>query len=563
MPTMTPSSDKNVRNLLTQMADHANKKLSRSNLSQSILPKLTYFRAAMRDTLSNPSGTRAIRSALISVYCKDGLGPIVQEINRLGITVYSTGGTQTELERLGAEVVPVEALTAYPSILGGRVKTLHPKVFGGILGRRSSASDTATMEEYELPPIDLVVVDLYPFAETVASGADEDAITEQIDIGGISLIRAAAKNHADVVVIPDRSAYGDLLAVLRDADGTTTAAERRTWAARAFAVTAEYDAAIHRWMAGEGQALAWSAPTGPRHTLRYGENPHQRGEFIGDLAGQFEQLNGKELSYNNLLDIDAATSLLNEFASDGPAVCIVKHNNACGCAVRPTLHAAWEAALAADPVSAFGGVIALNRPVDAATAAAMHELFFEVAIAPDFSAEALELLSTKKNRILLRHTPATQPAVHVRSVLGGLLVQEPDVRSESVEDLQQVTAAAASAAACADAVFAQRIAKHTRSNTIVFARDLQLLGSGTGQTSRVDALRQAVAKAHAFGFTLDGAVMASDAFFPFADCVELAYEAGVRTVVQPGGSVRDSDSIAYCDAHGMAMYLTGVRHFKH
>lgn len=504
-----------------------------------------------------------IRSALISVYHKGGLEPIVEEFIRLGVTLYSTGGTQAELERLGAEVVPVEALTAYPSILGGRVKTLHPKVFGGILGRRALASDTEQMVEYDLPPIDCVVVDLYPFADTVASGADEAAITEQIDIGGISLIRAAAKNHTDVVVIPDRSGYADLLALLRDADGESTPEQRRTWAARAFQVSAAYDAAIHRWMAGGDAALTWSAPTGPRQALRYGENPHQRGEFHGDLGAIFEQLNGKELSYNNLLDIDAAVSLIGEFADAGPAVAIVKHNNACGCAVRPTLLAAWEAALEADPVSAFGGVIALNRPVDAPTAAAMHDLFFEVAIAPDFTPEALELLQTKKNRMLLRHTPAAPPSVLVRSALGGLLVQEPDVRSETVADLQQVTVAAATAAELDDAVFAQRIAKHTRSNTIVFARNRQLLGSGTGQTSRVDALRQAAAKARAFGFSLDGAVMASDAFFPFADCVELARGEGVRTVVQPGGSVRDADSVDFCDRNGMAMYLTGVRHFKH
>jgi len=553
-----------VRNLLTQIADHANKKLSRSNLSHNILTKLLYFCTSLfRTSLPYPPEAMPIRSALISVYHKDGLAPLVHEFIRLGVTLYSTGGTQAELERLGAEVVPVEELTAYPSILGGRVKTLHPKVFGGILGRRALASDTEQMVAYDLPPIDLVVVDLYPFADTVASGAGEADITEQIDIGGISLIRAAAKNHADVVVIPDRSGYAELHALLRDADGESTPEQRRSWAARAFAVTAEYDAAIHRWMAGGDAALAWSAPTGPRQALRYGENPHQRGEFIGDLAAQFEQLNGKELSYNNLLDIDAAVSLIGEFADAGPAVAIIKHNNACGCAVRPTLSEAWEAALAADPVSAFGGVIALNRPVDLQTATAMNDLFFEVAIAPDFAEEALELLRTKKNRMLLKHTPQPSPAVLVRSALGGLLVQEPDLRSESRDGLQQVTRAAASAAELDDAVFAQRIAKHTRSNTIVFARNRQLLGSGTGQTSRVDALRQAAAKARAFGFSLAGAAMASDAFFPFADCVELAHGEGVKTVVQPGGSVRDADSIAYCDAHGMAMYLTGVRHFKH
>ena len=506
---------------------------------------------------------RRIQSALISVFHKDGLEPIVDHLKRLGVTIYSTGGTQVALEAMGAEVVPVEEVTNYPSILGGRVKTLHPKVFGGILNRREFADDVAQMEAYELPHIDLVIVDLYPFEATVANGGSHGDIIEKIDIGGISLIRAAAKNFEDVVIVPSQADYGTLLDLLENGEGVTTREERQALATRAFRVSSHYDTRIHEWMEGGPSVETLNLSELENRSLRYGENPHQTGRFFGALTELFDQLHGKELSYNNLLDVDAAVQLMREFAEDAPTFAVLKHNNACGVATRPTIKEAWVDALAGDPVSAFGGVLIANRPIDGPTAAAMHELFFEVAIAPGFDAEALEILQQKKNRILLVQKPCVMPNITVRSALNGYLVQESDAKTEGVEDLQCVTEAAASDAACSDLIFAMKLAKHTRSNTIVFAKNQQLLGSGTGQTSRVDALKQAVIKAQSFGFDLNDAVMASDAFFPFPDCVELADKAGITAVVQPGGSVKDQLSIDYCNEHGMAMYMTGTRHFRH
>jgi len=520
--------------------------------------------------VSNPrfmsqSSPRRIESALISVFHKEGLEPIVAELQRLGVTIYSTGGTQTAIEAMGADVTTVESLTDYPSILGGRVKTLHPKVFGGILGRRELESDEAEMAQYGLPRIDLVIVDLYPFEDTVASGADEAAIIEKIDIGGIALIRAAAKNHRDVVIVADRSDYGALTEVLSGSDGVTDLETRKGFAARAFRTSSHYDTRIHAWMAGSEAAIEnLNLSERESRVLRYGENPHQAGRFFGDLGQLFEQIHGKELSYNNLLDVDAAVSLMREFLDDDPTFAILKHNNACGLATRTTLAEAYADALAGDPVSAFGGVLIANRPVDAETAASVHELFCEVVIAPDFTPEALLTLQGKKNRILLKWDLAAEmPTTSVRTALNGFLVQEMDTTTEGPDAMQQVTTVAASAEQLADCAFAMRIAKHTKSNTIVFAKNRQLLASGTGQTSRVDALKQAVVKAGAFGLSLEGAVMASDAFFPFPDCVELADQAGITTVIQPGGSIKDQDSIDYCDAHGLAMYTTGVRHFRH
>ena len=507
-----------------------------------------------------------IQSALVSVFDKSGLEPVIHALKSLGVTLYSTGGTQAALEGWGVEVVPVEQLTDFPSILGGRVKTLHPKVFGGILGRRDHPEDQAEMARLGLPAVDLVIVDLYPFEATVASGADETDIIEKIDIGGISLIRAAAKNHRDVVVIPSQSHYAGLLELLTQRGGISTLEERKFWALEGFRTSAHYDVQIQGWMARELERpplerLLLSIPQAS--DLRYGENPHQAGRFFGPLSDCLETLHGKALSYNNLLDVDAAISLISEFQDGGPTFAILKHNNACGCATRPTLAEAFTAALETDPVSAFGGVLIANAPLDGATAAAMAELFSEVVIAPDFTPEALDILTQKKNRILLRHRPQPAPTSLVRSAINGYLVQTPDRTTESATDLTCVTAAAAPPEAIADALFALKVAKHTRSNTIVLAKDGRLLASGTGQTSRVDALRQAIEKARSFGFGLQNATLASDAFFPFPDCVEIAGDAGITTVIQPGGSIKDDLSIAACDARGLAMYTTGIRHFKH
>ena len=507
-------------------------------------------------------GGKRIGSALISVFHKDGLEAIVRELHRLDIHLYSTGGTQEFIEGLGLPVTPVEDLTSYPSILGGRVKTLHPKVFGGILGRRGLASDVAQLEEYAIPPIDLVIVDLYPFADTVAKGGTEAEIIEKIDIGGISLIRAGAKNHADVAIVASKVQYPELLRILKEQDGKTSLAERKALAAAAFGVSAGYDSAIHHWFAG-GAAEGFSLPT-PAHPLRYGENPHQPARFHGDLAALFEQHNGKELSYNNLLDLDAALELVDDLATlGGVPFAILKHNNACGAAIRPTLKAAWDAALAGDPVSAFGGVLITTAPIDAATAEAIDTIFFEIVCAPGYAPEALDTLRKKKNRIILTRQHVPRPARRYRTALNGVLEQAPDNVVNTATGMRTVTKKAPSAQELDDLVFANVLVKHTKSNAIVLAKNDQLLASGTGQTSRVDALEQAIAKAGKFNFGLRGAVMASDAFFPFPDCVTIAAGAGITAIVQPGGSIKDQDSINAADAKGLSMVMTGDRHFKH
>lgn len=507
-------------------------------------------------------GQKRIQSALISVFHKDGLEPIVRELDRLGVHLYSTGGTQEFIGSLGIDVTPVEDLTTYPSILGGRVKTLHPKVFGGILGRRDLASDVAQLEEYSIPPIDLVIVDLYPFEDTVASGGSEADIIEKIDIGGISLIRAAAKNHRDVVIVPSRSIYSELLRILKEQEGSTTLAQRRHFAAGAFAVSSQYDGAIYNWFTqGQGD-LRLSA--GPTTVLRYGENPHQQGAFHGDLSGMFTQLHGKELSYNNLLDLDAAVGLIDDLATvEGMPFAILKHNNACGAAVRPTVKEAWDAALQADPVSAFGGVLITTARIDKATAEAIDTIFFEIIAAPGYDDDALEVLRRKKNRMILERKPASRSSRIVRTALNGLLTEEVDNVVASAAAMRTATTSSPTTQEVADLVFATIVVKHTKSNAIVLAKGNQLLASGTGQTSRVDALEQAITKARRFSFDLHGAVMASDAFFPFPDCVEIAHKAGITAVAHPGGSIRDQDSIDYCNAHGMALCITGTRHFKH
>jgi len=498
-------------------------------------------------------------SALISVYHKDGLEPVVRQLHDLGVKLYSTGGTQTFIEALGIPVTPVETVTGFPSILDGRVKTLHPMVFGGILWRRDRKDDRDTVERFGIPSFDMVIVDLYPFEDTVASGASEEDIIEKIDIGGISLIRAAAKNFAHCWIVSSRNQYAEVLDLLQTQQGSLRMDQRKAFAGAAFQTSQHYDAHIASWMLGQEQPFA--TLSGPRHALRYGENPHQKAWFVGDLSAQLEQISGKELSFNNLLDVEAAL----DYCADGnrATVAVIKHNNACGMASRPSLLEAWNAALAADPVSAFGGVIACNQVVDLATAEAMNNLFFEVLLAPGFAPEALELLQQKKNRILVK-TKDMAPATHrVRSVLNGVLIQERDYRTDAAEDLRVVTQVAPTEDQVADLLYASAISKHTKSNTIVLVKDQQLIAAGTGQTSRVDALQQAIHKAKSFGMSLKGAVMASDAFFPFPDCVEIAYQEGITAVIQPGGSVKDDLSVQYCDQQGMAMVMTGIRHFKH
>lgn len=506
--------------------------------------------------------SRPIRSALVSVFTKDGLAPIIRQLHQLGVTLYSTGGTQVFIEDLGIPVIPVEDLTNYPSILDGRVKTLHPKIFGGILARREP-NHLAQLEQYQIPELDLVIVDLYPFSETVQKTTDHQAIIEKIDIGGISLIRAAAKNYQDVVIIPCRDEYDTFSRLLDVKRGQTDLDDRTYFASRAFRVSSEYDTAIGDYFRKDVSDDAFFAQARPAKALRYGENPHQRGTFYGPLNKLVNQLHGKELSYNNLVDVDAALTLISEFNHDDPTCVVIKHTNACGIATRTNLCDAWQDALAGDPVSAFGGIIAANRPIDVQTATAINELFYEVLMAPGFSEDALAILQTKKNRILLQYPEFYQPKEQFRSLLNGILVQDYDSRKEKQEDLQTVTQMVPTSEEISDLLFANTCVKHLKSNTIVLVRNQQLLGMGCGQTSRVDALNQAIAKATAFGFDLTGAVMASDAFFPFPDCVEIANKAGIRAVIQPGGSVKDSESIAYCDAHGMAMVLTGNRHFKH
>jgi phosphoribosylaminoimidazolecarboxamide formyltransferase/IMP cyclohydrolase len=504
---------------------------------------------------------KKIQSTLISVFDKTGLGPIVEELARQKVTIYSTGGTQKFIEEMGVAVVPVEELTSYPSILGGRVKTLHPKIFGGILYRRDFEGDQKQVEEFEIPSIDLVIVDLYPFEDTVAAGASHEDIIEKIDIGGISLIRAAAKNYKDVAIVASQANYGDLVKMLKTQDGTSED-DRCFLATEAFSVSSHYDTHIHSYFAGEENNV-FKQSINKKNTLRYGENPHQSGRFFGEMDDVFDKLHGKELSYNNLLDVDAAVQLMGDFLEEDPTFTILKHNNACGMATAPTIKEAYEKALAADPVSAFGGVLIANRRIDLETAHLIHTLFCEVVIAPDFSDDAMEVLKGKKNRVLLRQKMFDFPKKQFRTILNGVLVQDKDVLLEVAEDLKPVTKALPSEADIKDLLFANKLVKHTKSNTIVLAKNGQLLASGTGQTSRVDALRQAIHKAKSFNFDLNGAVLASDAFFPFPDCVEIAGNEGIKTVVQPGGSIKDELSINYCNENGIAMVFTGNRHFKH
>ena len=506
------------------------------------------------------SGNKRIKTALVSVYHKDGLDEILTKLHAEGVQFISTGGTQTFIESLGMPCKAVEDLTSYPSILGGRVKTLHPKVFGGILCRRDNETDNEQIEQYEIPEIDLVIVDLYPFSDTVASGAEAQAIIEKIDIGGISLIRAAAKNFKDVVIVASKAQYAPLRELLNRNGAETTIEDRRWFAKEAFAVSSGYDSAIFNWFDdNEGSALRIAVDNAK--VLRYGENPHQKGIFYGNFDEIFEQLQGKEISYNNLLDIEAAVNLISEF--DDLTFAILKHNNACGLASRPTMVEAYKAAFAGDPVSAFGGVLITNGIIDKATAEQMNTLFFEIIIAKDYDVDAIEVLSSKKNRIILIQKKAVEAKKQCRSLLNGMLVQDKDSQMVSADDLKQVTKKAPTQQEVEDMIFANKIVKNSKSNAIVLAKDKTLCASGVGQTSRVDATLQAIDKAKHFGFDLNGSVMASDAFFPFPDCVEYANKAGITAVIQPGGSIKDNLSVEYCDEHDIAMVMTGFRHFKH
>jgi phosphoribosylaminoimidazolecarboxamide formyltransferase / IMP cyclohydrolase len=503
---------------------------------------------------------KRIKRALVSVYHKDKLDIIIKKLHSEGVEFISTGGTQSFIESLDIPCNAVEDLTGYPSILGGRVKTLHPKVFGGILNRRDLDVDKAQIAEYDIPEIDLVIVDLYPFEATVAAGADEPTTIEKIDIGGISLIRAAAKNYNDVVIVASQDQYEPLFDIISANGAETTLEERRWFAKEAFAVSSHYDSAIFNYFDNKEKSAFRYSENNPK-ALRYGENPHQNGIFFGKFDDMFEQLQGKEISYNNLLDIDAAVNLINDF--DDITFAILKHNNACGIASRPVLVDAWNAALAGDPVSAFGGVLITNAIVDKAAAEEMHKIFFEVVIAPDYDLEAIEILSQKKNRIILIIKDAKVKAKQFRSLLNGVLVQDKDTHTEIADDLKVVTEKAPAADEIEDLLFANKIVKHSKSNAIVLAKNKQMCASGVGQTSRVDALTQAIDKADTFKFDLNGAVMASDAFFPFPDCVQIASEAGITSVIQPGGSINDKLSIEKCNETGLSMVTTGFRHFKH
>ena len=503
---------------------------------------------------------KKIKTALVSVYHKEGLDEIITKLHAEGVEFLSTGGTRQFIESLGYPCQAVEDLTSYPSILGGRVKTLHPKVFGGILCRRSLEQDMQQIAKYEIPEIDLVIVDLYPFEDTVASGAEEPAIIEKIDIGGISLIRAAAKNFNDVVIVASQAQYKPLYDMLMEHGAATTREERRWFAKEAFAVSSHYDSAIFNYFDAE-EGTSFRSAVGAPKALRYGENPHQKGQFFGDLEAMFDQIHGKEISYNNLLDINAAVDLIDEF--DEVTFAILKHNNACGLASRPSVLEAWKVALAGDPVSAFGGVLVTNAAIDKETAEEINKLFFEVIIAPDYDVEALEVLGQKKNRIILVRKDVKLPKKQFRSLLNGVLVQDRDLNIETTADLKMATDKAPTPEEVEDLLFANKIVKNSKSNAIVLAKDKQLLASGVGQTSRVDALKHAIEKAHSFGFSLEGAVMASDAFFPFPDCVEIAGNEGVKAVIQPGGSVKDQLTFDYCNEHDIAMVTTGIRHFKH
>lgn len=505
---------------------------------------------------------RKISRALISVFYKDNLEPIVRRLGDQGVEFVSTGGTQDFIEKLGYKVTPVEKLTGFPSIFGGRVKTLHPAIFGGILYRRDDEGDVKQAGEFSIAPIDLVIVDLYPFEETVAKGGTEEDIIEKIDIGGISLVRGAAKNFNDVLIVASRNQYAELLQLLQDKHCASDLIDRKKFAAMAFDVTSHYDTAIFNYFNQEFKFPTFKKSIQQGRTLRYGENPHQQGTYFGDLDGLFEQLNGKELSYNNLVDIDAAVNLVKEFEKD-TAFVIIKHTNACGVATAATVKEAYSKAFQADTISAFGGVLATNKTIDLPAAEDINKLFFEILIAPAYNEDALALLRSKKNRmILLQKQPLTETR-QSKTILNGVIEQDHDLKTDSREDLKVMTKRAPSEAEVDALLFASKVCKHTKSNTIVLAVKGQLLASGVGQTSRVDALKQAIEKAKSFGFDLTGAVMASDAFFPFPDCVEIAHQQGIRAVIQPGGSVKDQDSINFCDQHNMAMVFTGIRHFKH
>lgn len=508
------------------------------------------------------SANKKIKSALISVFDKTGLEPIVRELHKNDVVIYSTGGTQSFIESFNIPVEKVEDLTSYPSILGGRVKTLHPKVFGGILNRRDLAEDQEQIKEFGIPEIDLVIVDLYPFEDTVASGAEHSAIIEKIDIGGISLIRAAAKNYKDVVIIPSQNQYASFLDLIVGQNCETTIENRKEFSRDAFEVSSHYDTEIFNYF-NQGEKEIFKQSIRNAQVLRYGENPHQKGIFHGDMDAIFDKIHGKELSYNNLLDVDAAVNLMGEFKNDDPTFAILKHNNACGLATRPTLHQAYNDALAGDPVSAFGGILIANTKIDLATANEISSLFCEVVIAPSYDDDALEVLKGKKNRIILIQKEVALPQRQFRTILNGVLEQDKDLLQETADDLTSSTILTPSSDEVKDLLFANKLVKHTKSNTIVIAKNGQLLASGTGQTSRVDALRQAIHKAKSFEFDLNGAVMASDAFFPFPDCVEIAGNEGIKTVIQPGGSIKDQLSIDYCNENGIAMVFTGNRHFKH
>jgi len=507
----------------------------------------------------NHLSVKKIKRALISVYHKDGLEDILELLNKQGVEIISTGGTYDFIQKMGIDAITVESLTSYPSILGGRVKTLHPKIFGGILGRRSHELDQAHFTEYDIPEIDLVIVDLYPFEETLASTEKESEIIEKIDIGGISLIRAAAKNFQDVLIVPAMEYYNELLQLLKEKNGGTDLSDRKRFAAYAFNVSSHYDTAIYGYFGGDDNAFKLSFKESS--PLRYGENPHQKGEFYGKLEEVFEQLHGKSISYNNLGDLDAAVGLIDEF--NETTFAILKHNNACGIASRPVLLKAWKDALAGDPVSAFGGVLVCNTIVDKETAEEINKLFFEIILTPGYDNEALEILKSKKNRIILIRKPGKLPLKVFRSLLNGVIVQDKDTNTEKEADLKPATGRLPGQHEAEDLIFANKVVKHTKSNAIVLAKNKQLVASGVGQTSRVDALKQAIAKAGEFGLDLNGAVMASDAFFPFSDSVEIADKAGITAVIQPGGSVRDKDSVDYCNEHNIAMVFTGIRHFKH
>ena len=506
------------------------------------------------------SATKKIKRALVSVFHKEGLDEILMKLHREGVSFVSTGGTQTFIESLGIPCDAVEDLTGYPSILGGRVKTLHPKVFGGILTRRDNEKDNEQITEYQIPEIDLVIVDLYPFEDTVASGAEEQAIIEKIDIGGISLIRAAAKNFNDVVIVASKGQYKPLLQLLDEQGAVTSLQDRKWFAKEAFMVSSGYDSAIFNYFDG-GEGSAFRCAVNDAKHLRYGENPHQKGLFYGNFEEMFEQLQGKEISYNNLLDIDAAVTLISEF--DELTFAILKHNNACGIASRATVLEAWKDALAGDPVSAFGGILITNTLINKEVAEEINKIFFEVIIAPDYDTDALEVLMQKKNRIILIRKESKTSGMQFRSLLNGVLVQDKDLSIQTAADLEPITDKQPSASEVEDLLFANKLVKNSKSNAITLVKNKQLCASGIGQTSRVDSLRQAIEKAASFGFDLKGAVMASDAFFPFPDCVEIADQAGITAVVQPGGSINDKLSVAYCNEHGVAMVKTGVRHFKH